>query len=220
MFDVEQDSYKSLRNIISERTNRIVAWVGSGLSRPVGLPSWPGLRDRLCDVLEDKERELDGDGEKKQIAVAKVARQKKDLWVAFTILKEKLGATTYRSTIREALVRADSYPIPEIYKLLWKLPLSGIFNLNLDRLATRAHGAVFPGGYVTEFYGRDAGKFAYILKGAAPFIVNLHGIAADEASWVFTDDELKKLFKNRSYLEFVRACLITKTILFILSTVV
>ncbi|HEO66250.1 MAG TPA: hypothetical protein ENI73_10345, partial [Spirochaetes bacterium] len=193
----------------------IVAWVGSGLSRPAGLPSWSELRDRLCDVLEGKERELDGNGEKKQIAVAKVARQKKDLWAAFTILQRELGAATYCSTIREALVRAVKCPIPENYKLLWKLPLSGIFNLNLDRLATRAHGAVFPGRNVTEFNGKDAGQFAYILKGAAPFIVNLHGTAEDKASWVFTNDELKKLFRNQSYWKFVQACLIVKTILFI-----
>ena len=54
MFNVEQDLYKSLWNIISERTNRIVAWVGSGLSRSAGLPSWSELHDRLCDVLEGK----------------------------------------------------------------------------------------------------------------------------------------------------------------------
>jgi len=216
MFNVKQDSYKSLRSIISERTNRIVAWVGSGLSRPADLPSWSELRDRLCDVLEGKAREFGTDSEGKQtLAVAKVARQEKNLWVAFTILKEKLGVTTYRSTIREALVRADSCPIPETYKLLWRLPLSGIFNLNLDRLATRAHGAVSPEHQVNEFHGKDAGRFAHILKESIPFIVNLHGTAADAASWVFTNDELKKLFQNRSYLRFVQSCLIAKTILFI-----
>lgn len=54
-----------------------------------------------------------------------------------------------------------------------------------------------------------------MLKGAAPFIVNLHGIFADEASWVFTRDELKNLLRQEAYRAFIDACLVTRTVIFL-----
>jgi hypothetical protein len=46
-FNTTQASYQALRSILVERTNPVVAWIGSGMSRPAGLPSWGGLRDTL-----------------------------------------------------------------------------------------------------------------------------------------------------------------------------
>ena len=40
MFDDKQESYLSFRDIISERTKRVVVWAGTGLSKPAKLPSW------------------------------------------------------------------------------------------------------------------------------------------------------------------------------------
>jgi len=66
------------------------------------------------------------------------AKNEDNLWVAFRILKEALGATTYRESVRDILEPASNRDVPTSYRHLWKLRLAGILNLNLDRLASRA----------------------------------------------------------------------------------
>lgn len=216
MFDTGQAAHQSLRSIISERTNRIIVWMGSGLSRGAGLPSWTGLRDTLCATLESGSNSLEEPHEKESVlAKAKRARQATDYWVAFEILKDAMGQTSYRSAVREAFVQADRCAIPEMYKLVWKLPVDGMLNLNLDRLATRAHSEIFGGRPLNEFTGRQASDHVHVLKGTIPFIVNLHGIVADERSWVLTNSEIKNLFRDVGYLSFVQSCVCAKTLLFI-----
>lgn len=216
MYDFEQAAHKSLRNIVAERTNRIVVWVGSGLSREGGLPTWCELRQRLCSVAKKDAQELANEQDKRSLlSQLKHAEQMQDYWVSFEMLKELMGRTSYCAAIREAFIAADRCSIPETYELLWHLPLDGVLNLNLDRLATRAHSEKFGGRLVTEFTGRQAGEHMHVLKGSTPFIVNLHGIVADESSWVLTQSELTALFKNMGYLEFIRSCINVKTLLFI-----
>lgn len=138
-----------------------------------------------------------------------------DYWLAFQLLRKSLGATTYREEIRRNFDPADTAIIPAAYGLTLKLPVSGILTLNLDRLATRAFSTRFPGRSLIEFSGKAAGNFVHVLKGATPFLVNLHGICADESSWVFTRDELKDLLRSDSYRSFIDACLCTRTVVFL-----
>jgi len=216
MFDIDQESYVSFRDIISERTNRVVIWAGSGLSMPANLPSWKELHNELCISLEHKASIIEEEYEKERLLVRlKKAREAQNYWLAFPILKEALGQATYQSKIRESFNKADRCSIPENYGLLWRLPLDGILNLNLDRLATRAHSEIKPGKALHEFVGKQAAEFVHVLKGSTPFIVNVHGTIADESSWVFTDKELESLLKDAGYLQFINSCMCTKTILFV-----
>lgn len=216
MFDESQAGHQSLRDIIAERTNRLVIWMGSGLSRDAGLPSWSGLKAGLCATLERTAARMEEHHEKQALyAKARMAQESTDNWVAFEILKNAMGSTTYRAAVREALAPADKCAIPEMYRLLWKLPVDGVLNLNLDRLATRAHSETFGGRLVNEFSGRQTGEHVHVLKGTVPFIVNLHGVAADESSWVLTNAEFKSLFKDMGYHRFIQTCLCAKTVLFV-----
>ena len=45
----EQPGYKNLSDLYAERTSRILAWVGAGLSTSAGVPNWSELRKRLVD---------------------------------------------------------------------------------------------------------------------------------------------------------------------------
>jgi len=217
MFNIEQESYKHFRSIVRERTNKILVWVGSGLSQPVGFPSWSALRDSLCAELENKAKNIVEDVHEKErlLKAASEARRHSNLWVAFEIVKRTLGETSFQAAVRAQFKGAETCPIPSIYLRLWDLPIAGILNLNLDRLATRAFHQTGRNCLLHEFQGKVAGRYAHILKGTAPFIVNLHGILADSASWVFTYSELKELLNNPGYREFLHACLIDSTILFI-----
>jgi len=170
-FDTTQQSYVGLRNIVAERTNRVIGWVGSGLSAQAGLPTWTGLRDALIKSFENKAGTLTSEDREKILQQCKEIRAIKDNWVAFDRLK-RLGETTYRETIRESLKLAAKAPVPSAYEYLWKLRISGLLNLNIDRIATRARQSQ-TGATVTEFSGKRIADFLHVLKSPQPFIVEL-----------------------------------------------
>lgn len=131
------------------------------------------------------------------------------------MLQEALGRTTYRESIRNDFSSAPTVAVPAVYRHLWELKVRGILNLNLDRLATRAHSEFRPGAALVEFSGRDVSRLRQLLNGHHRFVGNLHGVFEDSKSWVFTKGDLDSLFKEKSYESFVESCLSTHVILFI-----
>ena len=53
-FDTSQRPYRELRSVIAEKTNKLVVWIGSGLSAAAGLPTWPELKNHLIEELRAK----------------------------------------------------------------------------------------------------------------------------------------------------------------------
>jgi eukaryotic-like serine/threonine-protein kinase len=154
--DTKQSSYTAFRNLVAERTRRILPWVGAGLSTPAGLPTWNDLRRLLCDELVERARQQDEATQKKYLSEADLARKHQNAWVAFEILKRSLGETTYRDTIRTALGKADGLEPPQAYGSLWKLKPAGILSLNLDLFVTRAYTALYGSRSITTFHGQEA----------------------------------------------------------------
>ncbi len=216
-FDFSQPAYKNFRSIAAERTTPIVAWIGSGLSAPLGLPTWATLRTGLLDAAESKLNTFEENPSAQERTKGLVARAglEPDNWLAFDLLRTALGSTTYRESIRNVLYRAVTGAIPSAYLDLWRLRLSGVINLNLDRLATRAYTQAKPGVALVEFNGSQTANWLHVLKTTHPFIVNMHGISDDASSWVLTRRELQSLFNTAGYDEFIVSCLSTRAILFL-----
>jgi serine/threonine protein kinase len=127
-----------------------------------------------------------------------------------------LGPASFSAAIRDALSRSDAVAAPLAYELVWKLRIGGLVNLNLDRLAAKAFSVVRPGRQVIEFVGRRAGAFAHVLQSpTVPFIANVHGVVADENSWVLTRTDLNELLANKGYRQFIAGCLTARTVLFV-----
>lgn len=215
-FDTDQHAYRAFRAIVAEGTNPVVAWVGSGLSVPAGLPTWSQLKGLLLEALLDKARSYDGTDRERLEATARVIRFEENNWSAFSMLQERLGRATYRDTIREAFSQAAKVDVPDAYTNLWKMGVRGVLTLNIDRLATRALLEVRdPGAQIGEYDGREIGEVSQILNGRLPFVVNLHGSIEESASWVLTRQGLNSLTKSEAYRTFISACLATRTVLFI-----
>lgn len=214
-FNAQQNSHQKLRSIVAEKTSKFVCWVGSGLSADANLPTWPQLKKRLVKQLREKANDISDTDSRSLQAAADSAEREENYWIAFQILRRNLGPSTYRSAIREALLPALTADCPKAYHYIWRLGVSGVLNLNLDRLATKALGEVFPGRLPTEFSGRDAGRFLHSLKSPHPFVANLHGIGDDESTWIFTRRDLKDLLRSEGYKTFIRSCLATTTTLFL-----
>ena len=151
MFDNTQPAYVALRDIVGEGTKPIVAWIGAGLSAPAGLPLWRDLKKVLCDALEAKARSYEGEEHDRAEAQLILAKTEKNFWVAFQILREALGQTSYRETIRASLKLGETAAVPPLYESLWRLRFAGILTLNLDRLASRSYSLAKPGKMLHDF---------------------------------------------------------------------
>ena len=215
MFNKSQPAYEAFRSLAKERTSSVVAWIGSGLSASASVPTWRGLRDRLVSTLAAKISTLDSNAQQQLKPKMSAASTTDDFWKAFELLKDGLGATSYRETIKEALSPAVTAQIPKSYGSLWRLNPAGLINLNVDRLASRAFSEVFPGTAPTEFSGFQAGNCAHVLNSPHRFIVNLHGAIEDFSTWVFTASELSKLSRNPGYKTFIANCITSRSILFL-----
>lgn len=213
-FDVQQQSHCALRSIVAEKTRKVVVWTGSGLSAAAGLPTWAQFKACLVAQLREKASAVPANEEKSR-SIALRAENEANNWKAFQILKENLGLSTYHATVREALLSSTTVECPEAYRLIWKLAPAGIVNLNLDRLATRALSEVSPGRLPAEFSGRNVNDYIHVLKSPYPFIANLHGVADEASSWVFTQSDLKGLQKSDGYRAFINACFAATTTLFV-----
>ena len=214
-FDSTQDAYKAFRSIATERTHRIIAWCGAGLSAPAELPSWDGLRATLQNALKAKAETLSGEDALEVFSAAAKTEKIYNNWAAFERLETGLGESSFAAIIRHELRTAVSATIPRAYLDLWRLRIAGVLNLNLDRLATRAWAELSPGRAVTEFNSRAVGSFTHVLNSPDPFIYNVHGEMGDRASWVFTYENLKALLDSPAYINFIQSVLSTSTVLFV-----
>lgn len=215
-FDTTQSAYVDFRSIVRERSDAVVAWVGAGLSKSANLPGWIDLRDLLVRELRAlAEGEIDHNTKMEKRRLADHASVENDFWNAFGLLRDNLGEETYRACIRRALADAERVAIPPLYKRLWKIGISGMLSLNLDRLANRAFNEIFPGRLLNDFTGNRAGDNVHVLRSAAPWLANLHGIVSETTTWVFTAGDLRRLLSQPGYAALINACLTTRTIVFL-----
>ena len=215
-FDKSQMSYVALRSIITERTNDVVFWIGSGPSIDAGLPSWTSLKEKLLESLEEKIIQLNCTEGESLRRSAEVIREEKDNWKAFKLLRTNLGKTTWQARVRELLDPSAFVETPLIYKNIWRLRPHGILSLNLDRLVTRAHSeSTAEGAQITEFVGKQVAQHTHALGNPRPFICHLHGQLDDSSSWILTSDDLQQQVNNAAYRHFISTCLTVKTVVFI-----
>ena len=215
-FDKSQLSYEALRGIIAERTNGIVFWIGSGPSFGVGLPSWSELRNELHKALGEKIYNLDDQSTESLKKSEEAIRAEQNNWRAFEKLRNKLGRTTWQSRIRQLLGPPDAIETPLAYQKIWSLRPHGVLTLNLDRLASKAYSETNADEVLlTEFVGRQVAEYTHVLKNPRSFLCHLHGKLDDASSWIITSSDLKKAQNDSAYTNFIRACLITKTVVFI-----
>ena len=82
MFDTNQSSFRQLGDIVSETVRPLVAWIGAGLSRPAGLPSWAALRQRLTEALDEKAKALETSAKDSLAGKLRAVRGQESSWIA------------------------------------------------------------------------------------------------------------------------------------------
>ncbi len=212
--DLQRDpAYESLRRTVATRSSPLLAFVGSGLS--ANLPSWAGLKAHLVEVLRRKAAGLDPTAARGLAERADDIENDRNYWTSFSALEAALGKTTYRSEIRLQLEGGSTADPPQAYETLWRTPVQGLLTPNLDSFARRSFSAIHAGKELKTFTGKEAARLALVLHGQHKFVFNLHGVADDADSWVFTEKELKALFRDSRYTDMLRRVFTGFTVLFL-----
>lgn len=210
--DHEHPDYIGLRSLIRENPKDFIAIVGSGLSRPCGLPSWVELRDHLVSdalarISEIPEPEQSG-YKQRLTRVSKNA----DLWICFSELKEILPRQAYEQCIKKHLLVNDKKAIPQSYDLLWRLGIKGIMTYNIDTCAIDSYSRINLCAVDTAT-GKDVYRFSQFLAGLQQFVFQPHGHIQDPNTWVFTYSERTELLSSAAYTGFMNSLCQTKHLL-------
>lgn len=170
------------------RARQLSLFLGSGVSRPVGLPDWNGLLEHLAragDIPMPQGRDPE--------AIA-------------SDIKSKLAPSTYRRGLVTAL---DSELHGIGHALLASLPVTQMVTTNFDPCMELAlEGAV----------GKDAFSvlIRQVADGSKPWLLKLNGDISDPDSIVLTAEDFEQhVDKNRALHGLVQGLLLTSHLFFV-----
>lgn len=201
-----------LRNLNEKRT---VLFAGAGLSKGAGLPTWRELLDGMVDRLLQEKK-----GVPEKEVFSKLLEAEKFLEVADCV-KDNLSQFSYNDYLVDILSRDQAFPIPEVHKIITKLPFSAVVTTNYDKLFEQAYSMPDPLLGLPAVAPRapkhtDTQQLArYIFKGDF-FILKAHGDIDDQESLVLSVEDYQKIINsNPAFNMLFSAILLTKSILFI-----
>lgn len=208
-------NYQDLLKRVSYHGGRIVAFIGSGLSRSAGLPAWDGLRDKViydyCEEANTREDAECATIRKK----CDTAKSLDSLWNAFDVLESIRGEAAFVQSIRRHLGAAEKKDPPTNYAKIWKVGVHGIVTLNLDGFSQRSFSTLYPSLDLSIFNGIDIKNFSDVISRESNFICNLHGVIPNSSSWVFTTEQRNQLINGKGYKEFFTSCFLGASVIFI-----
>lgn len=188
-----------------------VLFAGAGLSRARTeqgegyLPNWKGL---LILLLKRATQE----GGLNQREAQRLRRQLeagKFLLVA-EIIRRRLGANEVDRALVEIFANPELHSTHR-HELITQIPFSGVVTTNYDRLLERA----YPDDLVA-YTARDSDDVTSALQEGKFFILKSYGDITRRSTIVLSEQEYRNLIhQHRGYLPVLNAIFITKTVLFI-----
>ena len=210
-----QPEYELFRRFYAERKAPLVIVCGSGLSAPAGLPTWPRLRRDLEAAASAKAESLSQLGEQLLTPKLVTAKQEKNLWMAFKLLKEILTPNVFNALVEQKLNPTIDQEPPDSYASLLRLQPKGFVTLNLDRFAGEAIATANPGTPITPIYGKQIAQKWNLIRSAKTFLVYLHGDLNDSSTWVLTHDDLSDLINSEGHNFFLKSLYLDHIVLFV-----
>lgn len=215
-FLTEQIHFRELQSLNSGPKNRMIVWVGAGLSAQAGLPTWSELESRL--IVACKNDIVYHNPENRNALNKRLDTTKRlpDPWDRFTVYKNILREQAFAASIREEFSDERKLRIPESFVRLWALNIQGVITTNIDDFAQRAYAKYFDNAHspVIEV-GLSVGERLSILGDINPFIVHIHGHVHNPKTWIFTKEERDALNESEGYKRFIQNVLMNNQNLFL-----
>lgn len=191
-------------------------WVGAGASADAGLPVWPVLKTQIIAQALETASTMDEENGKILEQRLEQAKIKSNLWDAFQDIKDAIGYTDFRESIKSVFGTTRQVQIPDIYGMIWSLKnVSGVLSFNIDGLSARSHRQIRSDEEIIHSTGKNIHEYFSAISNGRPFIADLHGQRDAPASWVFTRNEIEALIQTDNYKKFIEFIFMTKTVIFL-----
>lgn len=210
----ESPEYRLFLKAFSERKAPLSIFLGSGLSRPAGLPDWASLEKKLRQDVEMKMKQSNEFGESFNRSPYTAMKSSTDPWLSFKFIKSILGEPTFNGLIEMYLTPKDNQIDPEGYSKLLQLSPLGVVSLNLDRFAGEAV-SMSPLAFSQPIYGKELAEKWNVLLENKHHLVYLHGDVLNPSTWVLTKDDLDKLLKSEAHRAFLHDKFLRNLVLFV-----
>jgi hypothetical protein len=184
--------------------NRLVAFVGAGVSAAGGLPSWTGL---IQHVLADA-RAAATAAEFPALDEAEATLTRGDLIRALGEVQASTTSTIFNRAVSRALDDSRHPVVPTLAQAIASLAptLHAVVTTNLDRFLERAFSGNWPSFTLPRL---DLGQQKH-------YILQLHGNRIARDSWVLSEREYEDLLHGRPELQrFVEGLFRFHTLLFV-----
>lgn len=189
------------------RSGNATLFVGSGLSIPLGYPSWKGLVERIYQGVEST-RPIRDEGDRKWIGNTFASQPD---WVAEVI--QYVSTDLYAQVIRQIFSkqRHDKISLNHVFSSL--IPFHSYLTTNYDSLIE---------SYLGAFYGRDVQVFDHVdaLSNYAEYklspksVLKLHGCANKNLdNLVLTSSQYYRLLQDQRYIRLLSSIFSEQTIL-------
>ncbi|MFC2032558.1 SIR2 family protein, partial [Chloroflexota bacterium] len=186
-----------------------VAFVGSGLSQTVGLPSWSNLLRQMISWSRDEGINVKDRQELEDLI------EHNDFLLVAEELREQLGKENYRQFMVKVLQKANPKP-SDVHMQLTRIPFSAVLTSNYDTVLESAYTMASSGSAPHVFTHADYPELANALREGDFYILKIHGtIDRIETVILGRTDYRTVMINNRAYHQQLQAHFSNKTVLFI-----
>lgn len=190
MYNTDDKNLLRLTKKIKENPQSFLFVLGAGMSRPSGLPLWPGIAK---DMIEYYEQMFSDSADYSEEKINRL-KECKDYWSVFEELKQLLPKIEYNKYIMDKL-SDKGREIPENYRLIWQLDVCGVVTFNMDKLILNAYSNVYR--TAVDFATRkEYLKYNNFSSSNEKFVFFPHGEVSDPSSWVFTESEKREAYRD------------------------
>lgn len=205
--------HELFRTAYAQRKAPLTLIVGSGLSAPAGLPTWPKLRKMLQAKADQQQQAANQFGQYLKGPKVSLLHKTDDLWLAFKLIKEILTPAVFEALVEEYLSPSDT-TVPSSYTELMRLRPRGVLTLNLDSFAGDAMAQAHAGELIIPMYGKEIADRWNLIIGDRPHLVFLHGHLLNPSTWVMTHDDLTGLLASEGHRLFLQDTFMNNIVLF------
>lgn len=197
------------------RAGRCALFVGAGLSRAVGYPTWKGLLERLIEQVPARtggdQTGSGGDQERGELRALLDAGKYADL---ADQCRELLGPSQLFGFLRREL--SGRQPRIESHGAITRTPYRCIVTTNFDTLLEEAYANWSRRGVPRAPCGHELAEHGTLLLDDAFFILKAHGSISDAASIVFaTEDYRRIIHANPAFQSVMSTILLSNAVLFV-----